>query len=716
MSNALRYFAAFGAAVVMFAALAAGGGSAWAMAGKWAANDHVSMRIVSTVEGVGDRSTLRLGLQFKLQPGWKIYWRSPGDAGYPPKPSWRESKNLAGIEVRWPAPERFSIFGLETLGYKDEVVLPITARLVRPGEPLELRASVDYLTCKDICVPYNTKAAIELPAGPAAPSALANMIDRYIDRVPGKGARHGLAIERVAFAPAGDGIAIRVEATALEPFTRPDLFVEGPPGAFFERPTVAYGDAGRRAVLTVVGGGVALASFEGSSVTLTLVDGGRAMEEVRVASLSAGPLPALEGVSMAPDSMAPSLVVILLLAVLGGLILNLMPCVLPVLSLKVLSAVGHGGKEEAEVRIGFIASAAGILFAFFVLALVLVVLQATGMAVGWGIQFQQPVFLAVMGVVVTLFACNLFGLFEARLPQAIADFASHHGDSHSLAGHFLTGAFATVLATPCSAPFLGTAVGFALSRGAGEIFAVFAALGLGLALPYLGVAAFPALATRLPKPGRWMVVLRRILGISLVATAVWLISVLAVQVGDEGALGVGALLVLIVVVMAMRKMSGSWLGRHAGKASAVLAVAAIAASLVVQSPGSVGRTALADTVWEPFDRAAIPGLVARGRTVFVDVTADWCITCRANKGLVLGRGDIAAWLASGRVVAMKADWTRPDPAISNYLAAFGRYGIPFNIVYGPKAPRGVPLPELLTSGAVFDAVARAGGAVRLAKQ
>src|SRR3989338_66930 len=206
-----------------------------------------------------------------------------------------------------------------------------------------------------------------------------------------------------------------------------------------------------------------------------------------------------------------SLAVILLLAVLGGLILNLMPCVLPVLSIKLLGVVGHGGGDNRTVRLSFIFSAAGILFAFGVLAAALIGLKAAGMSIGWGIQFQQPWFLIAMTLVVTAFACNLWGFFEVRLPAYIADWGEHSSHMHGLGGHFLQGALATLLATPCSAPFLGTAIGFALSRGASEIAAVFAALGLGLALPYLAVAAFPGLATRLPRPGRWMVVLRRLL-------------------------------------------------------------------------------------------------------------------------------------------------------------------------------------------------------------
>jgi suppressor for copper-sensitivity B len=407
----------------------------------------------------------------------------------------------------------------------------------------------------------------------------------------------------------------------------------------------------------------------------------------------------------------------LLVAVLGGLILNLMPCVLPVLSLKLLGVVGHGGGDGRAVRLSFVAAAAGILASFLVLALGLIALKAAGLAVGWGIQFQQPAFIAGMALIVTAFACNLFGWFEIAGPRLAFAAAESKAAGHGMLGHFFTGALATLLATPCSAPFLGTAVGFALARGKVEIAAIFLALGLGLALPYLAVAAFPALATRLPRPGRWMLHLRLVLGLGLVATALWLLSVLAAQRGWGAAALAGALLLFMALALALRPRLPEAARGFAPAAVAVLALGAVA--LPVSLPPGVARSPMeaADGKWSVFDEAAIPQLVAEGRVVFVDVTADWCITCQANKKLVLNRGQVAERLGGGGIVSMRADWTRPDPAIARYLAKFERYGIPFNAVYGPKAPGGIPLPELLTSDAVLTALDVAGGgAGRVAKR
>jgi len=311
-------------------------------------------------------------------------------------------------------------------------------------------------------------------------------------------------------------------------------------------------------------------------------------------------------------------------------------------------------------------------------------------------------------LLLTLFAANLWGVFEIPLPGGLADRVGRPHAEPTLRGHFATGAFATLLATPCSAPFLGSAVGFALSRGAFEITAIFLALGVGLAVPYLVVAAFPALARHLPRPGRWMKVLRAVLGVALAGTAMWLLTVLSSQTGATAALAVGgAMFVIVVLLLVGRKMVRPG-GAVAWAVTAVVAAMALAAPATLGSRPAATEIAAADrAIWTTFDGDRISDLVRDGTVVFVDVTADWCLTCQVNKKLVLDRDPVAAELDGNGVVAMLADWTRPDPVIADYLARFGRYGIPFNAVYGPGAPRGLPLPELLTGDAVMAAIRRA---------
>ena len=655
----------------------------------------VEARLLSAVEGTGDLAGVPLALEVKLDKGWKTYWRSPGDAGLPPRVEWTGSTNLKDAELSYPAPHRMTLLGIETIGYDGAVTFPIRAVPAEPGKPMEIKAGLDLLACSEICVPQRVDVALSLPAGPATPGPEANAVSRAQNTVPGDGRAAGLEIRAVRT----QGAVVEVEAAAREPFGKPDLFIETDPPVIFKAPTVRLSDAGRTAVLRLEAVDAVIdPPLPGRAATLTLVDGAHAMEAKR--AIEAG------AVGRAGGAVGPAanLLSMLAVALLGGLILNLMPCVLPVLSLKMLSMVAHSGAPRHKVRAGFLASAAGILASFLMLAGAMVGLKAAGAAVGWGIQFQQPLFLVFMVVLVTLFAANLWGLFEIPLPRFLADTVGGT-EGHGYGGQFATGAFATLLATPCSAPFLGTAVGFALANGPLEVFAIFTALGIGLALPYLLVAAFPSVARHLPRPGRWMVALRRVLGGALALTGVWLLSVMAVQAGEAVAGLVAALMAALVLAL--------WLGRRlaagmrwAGPAFAALLT--LAAFIVpVQFGSGADAAPVVATSWKPFDESAIGRLVGEGRTVFVDVTADWCITCQANKKLVMNRGEVAKRL-DGDVVAMRADWTRPDERIAAYLAAHGRYGIPFNIVYGPGAPDGIALPELLTTGAVLGALDKAG--------
>ncbi len=703
--RAARFLALIGLVSVVLAPLAAGR-SAEAAASAWLDHEHAQLRLLAATDSVGTQADLRLGLHFKLQPGWKIYWRSPGDAGYPPAVDWQGSENLAEAEIRWPVPHRFSLFGLETFGYGEEVVLPIVARLERPGQAVALRAAISYLICSDICVPHDGLLSLDLVAWPGTPALYAFLIDQAESTVPGLGAEAGLSLERARLTGSSDAPVLEATARSDIPFAGPDLLVEGPPGFSFGKPEVTLSDGGRQAELSMAAARGALAEgvLEGKRLTLTLTDGRRGLEtEVIARYEKLPPMAALDG---------RSLLVMLGLALLGGLILNLMPCVLPVLSIKLLSAIGHGGRELGAIRVSFLASAAGIVFSFLILAGAALALKAGGLAVGWGIQFQQPLFLSAMALVVTLFACNLLGWFEIPLPGWLGDLAaagaggSTAGDGHGghgLVGHFLTGAFATLLATPCSAPFLGTAVGFALARGPAEILLIFAVLGLGLALPYLAVAAFPGLAGRLPRPGPWMVMLRRILGLALAGTALWLLTVLAAQVGATAAALAGLLLAGVGLLLFLRARLR---GRVLAAAVSALALAALALPLgfgTTTRPEPAAGTAAAGD-WRPLDTAEIDRLVAAGKVVFVDVTADWCLTCRVNKTLVLDDGQVAERLGADPVVTMRGDWTLPNDEITDYLTGFGRYGIPFNAVYGPAAPEGKLLPELLSVDAVLSAL------------
>ena len=638
--------------LAVFCVLAAVGWGAFAQADNGPASQmfrtpQSSAEIVSAVAGTGDLATIPFALHIVLQPGWKTYWRSPGDAGYPPQVDVAGSTNVARAELEWPVPHRFELFDLQTFGYGEEVAFPLMVTPQQPGAPISLRAKVRYLVCEQICVPQENTFALDLPGGAATPSSYARLVSRFASLVPMGGDRLGWKVDQVA-ADKQDQLVVDLASTS-EVLTAPDIIVEGAPHLYFGPPKVELSADRHSARLFVpvekLNSGPDITA---SDLTLTLYDGARGMEmKARPVAID------IAGSIISSTAILP----ILAIALLGGLILNVMPCVLPVLLLKLTGVLDMSGRERLHLRGAFLSTAAGIVTSFLALAGGLIAVKSAGASIGWGIQFQQPAFLALMAIVCILFAANIWGLFQIPMPAFVgrAQLASDARIGSDHARSFFTGVLATALATPCSAPFVGTAVGFALARGPGEIAAIFLALGLGLALPYLAVAAAPGLVSILPRPGGWMRWLKGVLGLTLVGTAIWLMSIIGVQTGLF----------------------------------------------------SASTSAASDSQWVAFDERAIADDVAGGRVVFVDVTADWCITCQANKKLVIDREPVAGRLRQDGVVAMKADWTNPDPAIADFLGRHGRYGIPFNIVYGPGAPAGVVLPELLTVDAVTQALDQA---------
>ena len=707
--------------LVLFAAFSGGPAHAGIAQSAWAEEEQSAVRLIAARDGLGRDGKVLAGLEFRMKPGWKVYWRSPGDAGFPPQPDFSGSENARIGDLRWPVPARFSVLGLETLGYESAVVLPFDIDAEDPAVATEIKANIRYLTCKEICIPYDAALTMTLPVGDGAPTALAHVIGKYESRVPGSADAARLRIVSAWPEASEKGLYIAARATSQIPFKAPDLYVEGPVGFGYSAPGVRIDNNAGEATLRIAVSGFAgtpadaAKKLQGQTFTLTLLDGGRAMEtKIDLAALKPYK-PDHLAATPAAATEAHSLPLILLFAFLGGLILNLMPCVLPVLSLKFLSVLKHGGAAPGAVRLSFLASASGIVFAFLVLALALIGLKSAGAGIGWGIQFQQPWFLIVMAFLVTLFACNMWGFFEFRLPSAVADAGHRAGRHDGVIGHFLQGIFATLLATPCSAPFLGTAVGFALARGPSDIVAVFAVLGLGLSAPYLLIAAIPRLVTAMPKPGPWMVRLKFVLGLALAATALWLLSVLAGAAGMFAAALTGGLLVAAAIWLGPVIHAVPELGKATPFALVLATMAAITTAELGDIDGPLDTTTPGVTRigWQKFDPAAIPRLIDKDLIVFVDVTADWCITCQVNKRLVLEQGRILELLNSPDVIAMQADWTRPDADIAAYLASFGRYGIPFNAVYGANAPNGVALPELLSDANVLEAF-RGAAPARLA--
>ncbi len=437
------------------------------------------------------------------------------------------------------------------------------------------------------------------------------------------------------------------------------------------------------------------------------------------------------GGASGPPAGPAGLALMLGLALLGGLVLNAMPCVLPVLSLKVFGLVRSAAGGRAEAVRGGLATAAGILASFWCLAGAAIAARAAGAAVGWGVQFQRPGFVAFLAVVVVLFCLNLWGLFEIPLPQSLARLGAA-GPREGIAGHFASGLFATLMATPCSAPFLGTAVGFALAQPAPSIVAIFTAVGLGMSLPYLLLAAFPGAARWLPRPGAWMEGVRGAMGFVLAASAVWLFYVLASELSPERVAAVELLLLAIALFTWLRHRAASAAGTGGMARPAAgglprlalggVAAAAVATVLLAALPGGpAGAGPAGSTVarsaglipWVSFDRGRAESLAAAGQLVFVDVTADWCFTCKVNERLILDTPEVARAFREQKVVPMRADWTNRNDEIGHFLAEHGRYGIPFYLLYLPGGDTRV-FSELPSKADLIDAVRQSAGGGKVA--
>lgn len=667
--------------------------AARAAAGPVADSPQLTARLLS---GAQSGDTLAMGLELRMKPGWKVYWRTAGDAGFPPTLDWSGQRAIRDSRVFWPAPHRFVLNELQSFGYKDAVVIPFELTLAGALPPL-LQSRMSALACSDICVPVDLDLSIDANAGPDPVSDAALAAARAA--IPGAPRQDGLW--PLALMWRKEPPAMVLDLRSATPIKAPDVFIESDPYLPLGSPEVAFSGDRLTARITLPFAGtdrMPITAWTDDTLTVTVTDGTHAVE----ARMRPQPLQQAAPASAGAAQPGASLLGMLLFALIGGLVLNLMPCVLPVLSIKLLSVVSHGGAARGAIRRGFLAAAAGVMAAFWLLALVLIGLKAAGGAVGWGIQFQQPLFLSLLAAVTVLFAGNMFGWFEVLLPSALADrLGKPAGEEPNLWGHFLSGALAMVLATPCSAPFLGTAVGFALAAGPDRILLIFTAIALGLALPYLVIAALPGLVARLPRPGVWMLHLRTALGFALLATAAWLIHVLAGVAGDR--IGWLAIALAGIVLLLLRLAAH----RRPVVPLVVAALGALVLSPLLAPARAESRIEQGPIAWQRFESEAAVKALAVDRVVFVDITADWCLTCQANKRLVLNHGDALAALTGPGVTTVQGDWTRPDEAIRGYLADHGRYGIPFNMVYGPGAPDGIALPELLTPGAVLEAIARA---------
>lgn len=651
-----------------------------------------SASLVVAGSDVRDARTAWVGLEVKLGPGWHTYWRSPGDAGAAPGFDWSNSRNVQATTIEWPAPKRFSEAGLDTFGYADHVLFPIKVRIKDPDAPAHLHLDATLYVCAQICT--SNLLHFDADLTPGFRNSISQIaIDEWRARVP-RATSPTIKIGNIDLVR-NPSPSLRLHAVASPPLQRPDVFLSGDDQVTAGRPHV-HAEADGSATIDLP-----LQGLKGKPpdkpLTVTLVDGQRSIE-VPLPDRLFGHADTLSKTAAVGAGSTTETLPMIAVALLGGLILNFMPCVFPVLSLKLFSLSGYGTRNPEAIRKGLLATAAGVLVSFMSLAGALAGLKLAGAQVGWGLQFQQPVFLIVMAAILAAMTANLLGLFEIRLPWRLATKLDQTTHGPSLAAQFFNGFVMTALATPCSAPFVGTAVAFALSQATAQILLIFGGLGLGMASPYLALAAIPQLAFLFPRPGRWMLIVRQIAAAAIGATAIWLLSVLADVAGMETALLVGGGLGFLICAAATFR-------RRFFTATAIAAVigTACGALIVLNSGVAASMIASHDAIkWQPLVPKDVQAMTSDGRTVFVDVGAAWCLTCKVNERLIIDSKPIRNRLEHD-VVPVQGDFTKPNDEMAAYLRSFGRYGLPFNVVFGPGAPHGIVLPELLTEDVVLKA-------------
>ncbi|WNG30991.1 thiol:disulfide interchange protein [Cystobacter fuscus] len=697
---------------------------------------RVKATLLTDVTEVKPGDTFRVGVRFELNPGWHVYWKNPGESGLPSEIVWDTPGSTVGA-LEWPVPStlRTADGFITTYGYEGEVLLAAEARASDKAEGfLQLSAAADVLVCEINCLPAQLMLTRNVPVGPATV--------KDAEHVPAFDAAHARVPVPAESTPYQVALALDSQTlTTGKPFTG-TLTLKGAEGApvptvdkdFFvpERiPGIA------QLALSEVKGQPGTFKVEGKASLKVPPSHPRLLGVLRLGPAAtpshalALDLPLAPVVAGAPASPAApkgvatatapaaataagsadlSLGLVFLFAFLGGALLNLMPCVFPVLALKAYGFTRTVGESRGRVGAHALAYTGGIVGSLLVLALAVLGLRAAGHGVGWGFQFQEPLFVAAVAAVLVAFSLNLFGVFNVGTDGTalVEKVDSSHGLTRS-AGE---GVLAVVLATPCSAPLLGTAVGFALAQGPVTVLATFLFMGLGLALPFCLLVLVPGLAKRLPRPGPWMDHGKKLLGFALLATTVWLVWVMG---GLAGVDGMARLLAFLTVVAL-----GAWIygllqdstgGRKAVGVGAVVALLVVGGAGFLRFEelrGSAPREASA----QAWSEEAVAAALAAGQPVFIDFTADWCLTCKFNERTVLQREDVRAAFAQHKVAFFVADWTRRDAAISAKLAEFGRAGVPMYLLVSPSAP-GKPevLSELLTADSLIDSVRRAAGRV-----
>jgi len=670
---------------------------------------HARTALIAQTRGASPGGRVWVAVTQDLDAGWHTYWRNPGDAGEAPTLSWTLPTGWRAGEIVWPAPRRLPLGPIMNYGYEGRVVMPVPVDVpatARIGDTAHLTVNIDYLICSSVCVPETAKVALDLPVVAApAPNDPASgaLISGALSAAPKPA---GLTAR---FQHTGPNLTLGVAGSPLVGASAADAYFYPFSGTLIDQAKPQAVERGSRGLTLTLAGGpdFARGAAPTQAAGVLIVDG----QAYEINASPGAPPPGASGLGApaAAGHASGGLVVAMAFAFLGGLILNLMPCVFPILSLKAAALAGHAG-EASRPRAQALAFLGGVVASFLVLAGALMAARAAGAAVGWGFQLQSPVIVAALTLIMLAAALNLSGLFE--IGTSLQGLGSGLAAKEGLTGSIFTGVLAVVVAAPCTAPFMGPALGFALTQTWPAALAVFLALGLGFAAPFTVVAFSPALIRAMPRPGAWMDMFRKALAFPMYAAAAWLAWVLAQQSGSEGLarlLAAAIMLSLAAWVFGLFQQ-GRVMGkpsRIAGSAAAVALAGAIAITFAAPFPapaagqGASEAGGLASKPWSP---TAVADLRAAGHPVLVNFTAAWCVTCQVNERVVFSNPAVAQAMRQTGVVYLVADWTNRDGAIAKALEAEGRIGVPLYLLYDARGDAPRVLPQLLTPDLVVHAL------------
>ena len=654
--------------------------TSFALSSEWAVGETSKLRLISPYSQNSSKN-ITIGLEYQMQPGWKTYWKSPGDGGFAQNISWENSSNISDVKILWPTPIKFEILGLTSLGYQDNVTFPLEIEIENEFQDINLDLHVNYLICKEICIPGDARIFLDIPAGEKKINDNYFDVEQALSKLPEKDFSRTYLKNINANVLEGVNLStIQLQIESEKIFFNPEIFLHTPFGLPVVQHKISY-SANNKLITAEFDFNKKLISEDSFPLEVVLKDVNHNFEHLLSAQIT-------KDIS---NSTMNTFIFYILISLLAGLILNVMPCVFPILSIKLMSVFTV---DQGTARVSFLTVALGIVSSFFLLGVCFLVLQYFNFSIAWGMQFQKPYFLIFITLIIFLFMMNMFGQFQINLPQSFSNIAFAGLGNKSFFKDFFNGFFATLMATPCSAPFVGTAITAAFTQNYITGMSIFLFMGIGMASPYLLIALFPKLVNFLPKPGIWMIYVKYFLGLLLLATVVWLSNILL------NFFNIYFLLISLFVLLVITYRRKFPLFKNTITIASIIFIFFSTSLQIFQQHSSSAE----EKDWVSFFTVDIDQLVAQDKIIFLDITADWCATCQFNKINVLNSDTIIKQFKDNNVTLIRADWTKPNERVNLFLEKYDRFGIPFNAFFSKKFPDGILLSELLSEKEIVNAI------------